>query len=223
MRQPRLLRTTSQWAAIALCASLGIALFAFVDLTPEVEADFFFSTDDPQLQSARRIEQEFGSAPQIFVAAQSEGTRITSARSALSIDRSDNRPRGAGDVASPRHVRTPRARRPSIGGPVTLGSHGRQSSLVTAGRGILASRSSRSGCLAVPAGVRTPVFTAPPCRARSSSVCSSEDLVSCRVLLSMTALNAGQVPRTAPLPAECRLSAACVRLACRSREELPHA
>lgn len=70
--QPRLLHTASQWAAIALCAILGIALFAFVDLTPEVEADFFFSTDDPQLQSARRIEQEFGSAPQIFVAARSE-------------------------------------------------------------------------------------------------------------------------------------------------------
>jgi predicted RND superfamily exporter protein len=58
--------------AIAFCAILAIALFAFVDLTPEVEADFFFSTDDPQLQSARRIEQEFGSAPQIFVAARSE-------------------------------------------------------------------------------------------------------------------------------------------------------
>jgi predicted RND superfamily exporter protein len=70
--QPRLLRTTSQWVAITLCAILGIALFAFVDLTPEVEADFFFSTDDPQLQSARRIEREFGAAPQIFIAARSE-------------------------------------------------------------------------------------------------------------------------------------------------------
>jgi predicted RND superfamily exporter protein len=70
--QPRLLRTPSQWAAIAACATLGIMLFAFVDLTPHVEADFFFSTDDPQLQSARRIEQQFGSAPQVFVAARSE-------------------------------------------------------------------------------------------------------------------------------------------------------
>jgi predicted RND superfamily exporter protein len=69
--QPRLFRTASQWTAIALCASLGIALFAFVDLTPEVEADFFFSTDDPQLQGFRRIEQDFGSAPQVFVAVRS--------------------------------------------------------------------------------------------------------------------------------------------------------
>jgi predicted RND superfamily exporter protein len=68
----RLLRTRSQWLAVAVCAALGIALFAFVDLTPEVEADFFFSTDDPQAQSDRRIEQEFGSAPQVFIAARAE-------------------------------------------------------------------------------------------------------------------------------------------------------
>jgi hypothetical protein len=58
--------------ALGICALLGLALFAFVDLTPEVEADFFFSTDDPQLQGARTIERQFGSAPQIFIAAQSE-------------------------------------------------------------------------------------------------------------------------------------------------------
>ena len=72
MAKGKLLRTPSQWAAIAVCAMLGFALFAFVNLTPEVEADFFFSTDDPQLQGARRIEREFGSAPQIFIAARSE-------------------------------------------------------------------------------------------------------------------------------------------------------
>ena len=31
---------------LAVCAILGVALFAFVDLTPTVEGDFFFSTDD---------------------------------------------------------------------------------------------------------------------------------------------------------------------------------
>ena len=51
---------------------LGTALFAFVNLTPVVEADFFFSTDDPQLQSARLIDRQFGSAPQIFIAARSQ-------------------------------------------------------------------------------------------------------------------------------------------------------
>lgn len=64
-----LLGTLSQWAAIALCAALGLALFTFVDLTPQVEADFFFSTDDPQFQGSLRIEKEFGDAQQVFVAA----------------------------------------------------------------------------------------------------------------------------------------------------------
>ena len=71
-RTHRLLRTPSQWIAIVVCAALGFALFAFVDLTPEVEADFFFATDDPQFQDVRRIEGEFGSAPQIFIAARAE-------------------------------------------------------------------------------------------------------------------------------------------------------
>lgn len=70
--QSRLLRTRAQWAALVLSAALGIVLFARVDLAPRVEADFFFATDDPQLRQARRIEQQFASAPQIFVAARSE-------------------------------------------------------------------------------------------------------------------------------------------------------
>jgi predicted RND superfamily exporter protein len=69
---PRLLRTPSQWAAVALCTLLAVALFAFVDLRPEVEGDFFFSTDDPQLASVRAIDREFGSAAQIFIAARSD-------------------------------------------------------------------------------------------------------------------------------------------------------
>ena len=71
-RTRRLLRTPSQWIAIVVCAALGFALFAFVDLTPEVDADFFFATDDPQFQGVRRIEGEFGSAPQIFIAARAD-------------------------------------------------------------------------------------------------------------------------------------------------------
>jgi hypothetical protein len=69
---PRLFRTISQWVAIAVCAILGVALFALVDLTPAVEGDFFFSTDDPQLQGSRLVQQQFGSAPQIFIAARSD-------------------------------------------------------------------------------------------------------------------------------------------------------
>ncbi len=67
-----LLGTLSQWTAIAICAALGFGVFAFVDLTPEIQADFFFSTDDPQLQNSLQIEREFGGTQQILVAARSE-------------------------------------------------------------------------------------------------------------------------------------------------------
>jgi uncharacterized protein len=68
----RLFGNFSQWVAVAICAGLGITLFTFVDLTPKVQADFFFSTDDPQFQSSLRIEKEFGGAQQIFIAARSK-------------------------------------------------------------------------------------------------------------------------------------------------------
>jgi predicted RND superfamily exporter protein len=67
----RLLRSPSQWLALACALGLGLALLMFVDLTPQIEADFFFSSDDPQLQGSLRIEREFGQAPQVFVAASS--------------------------------------------------------------------------------------------------------------------------------------------------------
>src|SRR5215217_4877804 len=67
-KRSRLLSSFSQWAALAFCAALGLALFFFVDLTPQVEADFFFSKHDPQAQKSASIEKEFGAAPQIFIA-----------------------------------------------------------------------------------------------------------------------------------------------------------
>jgi predicted RND superfamily exporter protein len=47
-------------------ALLAVALFV-VDLAPRVEHDFFFSTDDPQLQASQAIERLFPSRPQILV------------------------------------------------------------------------------------------------------------------------------------------------------------
>lgn len=64
----RLLGSWSQWAAIALCAILGVCLFVFVDLTPEVEADFFFTTDSRQIQKAA-AEDRFSHRQQVLIAA----------------------------------------------------------------------------------------------------------------------------------------------------------
>jgi uncharacterized protein len=67
----RLFGCWSQWVALAVAIGLGCALFSFVDLTPRVEADFFFSRNDPQARKSASIEEEFGGAPQIFVAVRS--------------------------------------------------------------------------------------------------------------------------------------------------------
>lgn len=47
---------------------LGALVFLRVDLAPKVEDDFFFSSDDPQLQETLRIEEIFRGTPQVFVA-----------------------------------------------------------------------------------------------------------------------------------------------------------
>jgi predicted RND superfamily exporter protein len=67
----RLFGCWSQWVAFAVAVALGCALFFFVDLTPRVEADFFFSRNDPQAKKSASIEEEFGAAPQVFVAVRS--------------------------------------------------------------------------------------------------------------------------------------------------------
>src|SRR5687768_13145359 len=67
----RLFGCWSQWVACAVAVGLGCALFFFVDLTPRVEGDFFFSRNDPQAKKSASIEEEFGGAPQVFVAVRS--------------------------------------------------------------------------------------------------------------------------------------------------------
>ena len=60
----------------ALLAALGLVLFR-VDLTPQVESDFFFSSDDPQLQASQAIDELFPSDPQILIAATGEDVTST--------------------------------------------------------------------------------------------------------------------------------------------------
>jgi hypothetical protein len=42
---------------LTICLAVEIALFVFVDLTPDIDADLFFSSDDPQLQQSMRIDR----------------------------------------------------------------------------------------------------------------------------------------------------------------------
>ncbi|MFB3904247.1 MAG: RND family transporter [Acidobacteriota bacterium] len=70
-----LARPRLRWVYLALAVALGVVVVGFVDLTPEVGADFFFSTDDPKLQADAKIDRMFVSGPQIIVAAESANTR----------------------------------------------------------------------------------------------------------------------------------------------------
>jgi predicted RND superfamily exporter protein len=63
-----LFRDPSQWAALGCAALLGTLVFTVVDLEPKVEGDFFFSSDDPQLQVEERLTELYGAAPQVLIA-----------------------------------------------------------------------------------------------------------------------------------------------------------
>jgi predicted RND superfamily exporter protein len=68
----RLLATVSQWLALAFCAVLGAAVYRFVELTPEIQADFFFSSNDPELQSSLKIARQFGDSQPIILSVRSK-------------------------------------------------------------------------------------------------------------------------------------------------------
>ena len=55
------------WGALALAVVGLLGVWAFVDLSPEVEGDFFFAEDDPQLQASQQISERYGSGSQIVV------------------------------------------------------------------------------------------------------------------------------------------------------------
>jgi predicted RND superfamily exporter protein len=55
------------WIASGL-ALLGVTLVAlFVDVSPQVEGDFFFAEDDPQMRASEAVAERFPSSPQIIL------------------------------------------------------------------------------------------------------------------------------------------------------------
>ncbi len=57
----------SVWLATALCVVFVTTVLFFVDLSPEVESEFFFSPEDPQLRAAQEMAERFPSPEQIVV------------------------------------------------------------------------------------------------------------------------------------------------------------
>jgi predicted RND superfamily exporter protein len=62
------LRPARMAAALSVAISFALVLFV-VDLTPRVESEFFFSSEDPQLRGSREIAAQFPSRDQLLVAA----------------------------------------------------------------------------------------------------------------------------------------------------------
>lgn len=66
---PRLPVLRSPWLPALVALALVVAVPLLVDLSPRVEGDFFFSTDDPELAQSAALAERFPSSPQILVAA----------------------------------------------------------------------------------------------------------------------------------------------------------
>ncbi len=67
-----------RWARIVFRTLLAVIVLSLaavifrVDLTPRVESDFFFSTDDPAFQASRRISELFPAQPQLILSARGQ-------------------------------------------------------------------------------------------------------------------------------------------------------
>jgi len=59
------------WLMLALTGGLVALVAVFVDLTPHVDEDFFFSAKDPQFRQTKEIEQLFPSPSQIIISVSS--------------------------------------------------------------------------------------------------------------------------------------------------------
>lgn len=66
------------WLMLALTAILFVLVAAFVDLKPQVDENFFFSSHDPQFQESAKIDRIFPSGSQLIVSVTSP--RISSER-----------------------------------------------------------------------------------------------------------------------------------------------
>ena len=62
------------WASLAV-AALGLgAVGVWVDLSPKVESDFFFSEDDPQLQVSNELNRRYRGGGEELVVVRAEDT-----------------------------------------------------------------------------------------------------------------------------------------------------
>src|SRR5207244_1526897 len=59
------------WLMLAITVGLLGVVYFFVDLTPRVDQQFFFASDDPQLQESNAIDRRFPSGSQLILSVSS--------------------------------------------------------------------------------------------------------------------------------------------------------
>ena len=67
MFRPAWTHPRARWLSLAVAAAGLGAAGAWVDLSPRVESDFFFSEDDPQLQASLELDQRYPGRAQVVV------------------------------------------------------------------------------------------------------------------------------------------------------------
>jgi len=71
------------WVHVGIAALSILVVALWVDLTPRVESEFFFSEADPQLQASLTIDRRFPSPPQIIVRAEAPDLAAASYETAI--------------------------------------------------------------------------------------------------------------------------------------------
>src|SRR5436853_790866 len=88
----------SHWLMLVIGGVLLVLVAAFVDLTPVVDQNFFFSTNDPGIQQTKKIEQSFPSQPEVILAVSSRD--ISSPRYLSRIQKLTQRAHTIGGVSA---------------------------------------------------------------------------------------------------------------------------
>src|ERR687888_721976 len=88
----------SPWLMLALTGILLLSVAMLVDLSPVVDQNFFFSTNDPGIQQTKKIEQRFPSQPEVILAVASRD--ISSPRYLERIQRLTQRAHTIGGVSA---------------------------------------------------------------------------------------------------------------------------
>src|SRR5436189_3187688 len=83
---------------LAITCALLLAVAVLVDLSPVVDQNFFFSTNDPGIQQTKKIEQRFPSQPEVILAVSSRD--ISSARYLERIQKLTQRVHSIGGVSA---------------------------------------------------------------------------------------------------------------------------